>query len=38
MTSLPIRNQLEDQLLTPRNSALLIIDYQPVGKLYRVDR
>jgi nicotinamidase-related amidase len=30
MTSLPIRNQLEDQLLTPRNSALLIIDYQPV--------
>jgi nicotinamidase-related amidase len=30
MTSLPIRNQLQDQLLTPRNSALLIIDYQPV--------
>ncbi len=30
MSSLPIRNQLQDQLLTPRNSALLIIDYQPV--------
>ena len=30
MSSLPIRNQLQDQLLTPRNSALLIIDYQQV--------
>lgn len=30
MTSLPIRNQVEDHLLTPKNSALLIIDYQPI--------
>ena len=30
MTSLPIRNQVQDQLLTPKNSVLIIIDYQPV--------
>lgn len=30
MASLPIRNQVEDHLLTPKNSALIIIDYQPV--------
>jgi nicotinamidase-related amidase len=30
MTSQPIRDQVEDHLLTPKNSALLIIDYQPV--------
>lgn len=30
MTSLPIRNQLTDHLLTPSNSVLIIIDYQPV--------
>ncbi len=30
MTSLPIRNQVEDHLLTPQNCALIIIDYQPV--------
>ena len=30
MTSLPVRNQVEDLLLTPMNSALIIIDYQPV--------
>ena len=30
MTSQPIRNPVQDQLLTPQNSALLIIDYQPV--------
>jgi nicotinamidase-related amidase len=30
MTSLPIRNQVEDHLLTPQNSVLIIIDYQPV--------
>ncbi len=30
MTSLPIRDQLNDQLLTPKNSMLIIIDYQPV--------
>jgi len=30
MASLPIRDQVNDQLLTPRNAALIIIDYQPV--------
>ena len=30
MTSQPIRNQIQDHLLTPQNCALLIIDYQPV--------
>jgi len=30
MTSLPIRDQVNDQLLTPKNAALIIIDYQPV--------
>jgi nicotinamidase-related amidase len=30
MASLQIRNQEEDHLLTPKNSALIIIDYQPV--------
>jgi nicotinamidase-related amidase len=30
MTSQPIRDQVQDQLLTPKNSALIIIDYQPV--------
>ena len=30
MASYPIRNQKEDHLLTPQNSALIIIDYQPV--------
>ena len=30
MTSGPIRNPVQDHLLTPQNSALLIIDYQPV--------
>ena len=29
MTSEPIRDPLTDDLLTPRNCALLIIDYQP---------
>ena len=29
MTNQPIRDQVEDHLLTPKNSALLIIDYQP---------
>ena len=27
MASLPIRDQVNDQLLTPRNAALIIIDY-----------
>jgi nicotinamidase-related amidase len=30
MTSQPIRDPRTDHLLTPRNAALLIIDYQPV--------
>jgi nicotinamidase-related amidase len=30
MTSLAIRDQVKDHLLTPKNSALVIIDYQPV--------
>lgn len=30
MTSLPIRDQASDHLLTPKNCALLVIDYQPV--------
>ena len=30
MTSQPIRDQVDDQLLTPKNCALIIIDYQPV--------
>ena len=30
MTSQPIRDQVEDHLLTPKNSALIIIDFQPV--------
>lgn len=29
MTSEPIRDPLADHLLTPQNSALLVIDYQP---------
>src|SRR5438477_644117 len=29
MTSQPMRDQVEDHLITPKNSALLIIDYQP---------
>jgi len=30
MTSQPIRDQVTDHLLTPKNSTLIIIDYQPV--------
>jgi nicotinamidase-related amidase len=30
MTSLPVRDPAQDNLLTPKNSALIIIDYQPV--------
>lgn len=30
MSSEPIRDQFTDHLLTPKNSALLVIDYQPV--------
>ncbi len=33
MSSLPVRDQVQDHLLTPKNSALIIIDYQPVQVL-----
>jgi nicotinamidase-related amidase len=29
MTSAPVRDQLGDHLITPQNSALVLIDYQP---------
>jgi hypothetical protein len=29
MTSASVRDPLADQLLTPQNAALLLIDYQP---------
>ncbi|HZM39707.1 MAG TPA: hypothetical protein VFB94_11360 [Acidimicrobiales bacterium] len=29
MTSEPVRDPVADHLLTPRNSALVVIDYQP---------
>jgi nicotinamidase-related amidase len=29
MTSFPVRDQIKDHLLTPKNAALVIIDYQP---------
>jgi len=29
MTSMPIRDQLADHLITPQNSVLAVIDYQP---------
>src|SRR2546428_8624479 len=40
MTSQPMRDQVEDHLLTPKNSALLIIDYQPlqVSSIVSMDR
>jgi nicotinamidase-related amidase len=40
MTSLPIRDQANDQLLTPKNCALVVIDYQPVqvGSIASMDR
>ena len=30
MTSQAIRDPVKDPLLTPQNSALIVIDYQPV--------
>jgi nicotinamidase-related amidase len=30
MTSLPIRDQVTDHLITPKNAALIVIDYQAV--------
>jgi nicotinamidase-related amidase len=40
MASEPIRDPVRDQLLTPKNSALVIIDYQPVqvGSVASMDR
>lgn len=40
MTSLPIRDQTNDHLLTPKNCALIVIDYQPVqvGSIASMDR
>src|SRR5579862_8423353 len=40
MTSLPTRDQSSDHLLTPKNCALLVIDYQPiqVGSIASMDR
>jgi nicotinamidase-related amidase len=39
MTSLPIRDQEDDHLITPKNSALIVIDYQPpqVGSIVSMD-
>jgi nicotinamidase-related amidase len=39
MTSQPIRDPLADHLLTPANSALLVIDYQPsqIGAVRSID-
>jgi hypothetical protein len=30
MSSEPIRNPVEDHMLTPQNAAFVVIDYQPV--------
>ena len=40
MTSAPVRDPLADHLLTPENSAFLIIDYQPsqVAGVHSMDR
>jgi nicotinamidase-related amidase len=40
MTSQPIRDPITDQLLTPQNAALVIIDFQPVqiGSVTAMDR
>ncbi len=40
MASEPIRDPVKDHLLTPKNSALIIIDYQPiqVGSVASMDR
>ena len=39
MTSTPIRDQAGDHLITPQNSALLLIDYQPsqIGAVRSMD-
>jgi nicotinamidase-related amidase len=40
MTSFPVRDQANDHLVTPKNCALLVIDYQPVqvGSIASMDR
>ncbi len=40
MTSAPVRDPLADHLITPQNSVLLLIDYQPaqVGSIRSMDR
>src|SRR6476619_1755049 len=40
MSSLPIRDQKRDHLLTPENSVVIIIDYQPtqVGSIESMDK
>jgi len=37
MTSQPIRNHVEDHLITPKNAALLIIDYHQVSSIVSMD-
>jgi hypothetical protein len=39
MTSQPIRDPLADHLITPANSALAVIDYQPsqIGAVRSID-
>lgn len=39
MTSQAIRDQIDDHLLTPKNSALIVIDYQPpqIGSIVSMD-
>jgi nicotinamidase-related amidase len=40
MTSAPVRDPLADHLITPQNSALLLIDYQPaqIAAVHSMDR
>ena len=40
MASLPVRDPIGDHLLTPQNSALLVVDYQPgqFGAVTSIDR
>jgi len=40
MTSQPLRDPVADELLTPQNSALVVIDYQPsqVQTVHSIDR
>ena len=39
MTSQPIRDQVKDHLITPKNSSLILIDYQPpqVASIVSID-